>query len=131
MNRLSAIIKEIRKENNVAYVKLDSNGYIFSSLMLNFNNRLEINTPCNILFKESEVMIAHKTCTKLSARNHFISPITQISQDNIFARVTFGFNNTTINSLITKEAKEELRLELGGEFMWFVKSNEIVLEFMI
>lgn len=129
MNRLNANIKQIQKEGDVAYIKLDSSGYIFSALILDFNNDIAINMPCDVLFKESEVMIADKAYTNISARNNFISPIIEISQDNIFARVAFSFNNTTIYSLITKEAKDKLGLAVGKEFRWFVKSNEVVLDF--
>lgn len=130
MNKFSAIIKDIKKEDNVAYLKLDSNGYIFSALILDFNNSISIGSKCNILFKENEVMVAHKNYKFISARNRFISPIIEIVEDTIFARIAFSFNNTKIYSLITKEAKNELGLALGGEFMWFIKSNEITLEFV-
>lgn len=131
MNKIEAEIVDIKREKDVASIKLsDKYENIFSVLMLDFNNQdIDIGLKCNIIFKESEVMIAHKSSAKISARNKFISKVASIEEDSIFARIIFDFNDLRIQSLITKEAKEELNIHSGDDFIWFVKSNELMLQF--
>lgn len=130
MNKVKATIINIQKEQNAALVKLESKKNIFSALMLDFDDKLSIGTICNILFKESEIMICHKDYKYISTRNKFVSKIKHIEEDSIFARIFFDFDGIEISSLITKEAKNELGLEINKEFMWFIKSNELMLEFI-
>ncbi|WP_181881530.1 molybdopterin-binding protein [Helicobacter sp. MIT 99-5507] len=131
MNTIPAKIINIKKENNVAFVKLqDKYKNIFSVLMLDFDKQnIDIGLECNIIFKESEVMVAHTQSVNLSARNKFEGKVLNIEEDSIFARISFDFYGMTINSLITQEAKKELNINIGDSFIWFIKSNELMLQY--
>ncbi|RAX52255.1 hypothetical protein CCY99_07640 [Helicobacter sp. 16-1353] len=131
MNSIRGVIESVKISNNVALLKVantENKAQIFSVLMLDFDERFKIGMSVNLLFKESEVMVCARECEKISARNRFISTIQNIEFDEIFARIYFEFGKYTITSLITKEASEYLGLEVGEEFAWFVKSNEVMLE---
>ena len=131
MNKIQAKIINIKKENNAALVKLqDKHDNIFSVLMLDFdNNDINIGLVCDIIFKESEVMVAHTQSVNLSARNKFEGKVQNIEEDSIFARISFDFYGTNINSLITKEARKDLNINVGDTTIWFVKSNELMLQY--
>lgn len=131
MNKIQAKIINIKKESNAALVKLqDKHDNIFSVLMLDFdNNDINIGLVCDIIFKESEVMVAHTQSVNLSARNKFEGKVQNIEEDSIFARISFDFYGTNINSLITKEARKDLNINVGDTFIWFVKSNELMLQY--
>lgn len=130
MNTFRAKIISIERESSAILVKLDSAGNVFSAFMLDFDGKVRVGAECNVLFKESEVMVCDKTYERISARNRFISAIESIEEDGILARIIFRFNGDFVASLITKEAKDALGLAVGAEFAWFVKSNEIMLEFL-
>ena len=144
MNKIRAKIANIAKSGSVALVKLnalDSSAEL-TALVLDFNDNLapnlatnqeqnftqnlKIGAECNAIFKESEVMIALLD-SRVSARNCFKARITEIECDEIFARVYLDFESLT--ALITKEACDALNLKVGNEILWFVKSNEVALEF--
>ena len=129
MNKIYAEIINIKKENNIAFIKLkDKHENIFSVLMLDFGNQdIQTGLKCNIIFKESEVMLAHTPY--ISARNKFKSKIINIEEDSVFARVVFDFYGENIQSLITKEAKDELNIKIDDTCIWFIKSNELMLQF--
>lgn len=132
------------KSGSVALVKLDSleSSAQLTALVLDFNDNLapnvapnqaqnhtqnlKIGTECNAIFKESEVMIALLD-SRVSARNCFKARIVKIERDEIFARIFLDFESLT--ALITKEACDALNLKIGKEILWFVKSNEVALEF--
>ena len=131
MNKIQATIINIKKESNAALVKLqDKHDNIFSVLMLDFdNNDINIGLVCDIIFKESEVMVAHTQSVNFSARKKFEGKVQNIEEDSIFARISFDFYGTNINSLITKEARKDLNINVGDTFIWFVKSNELILQY--
>ncbi len=144
MNKIRAKIANITKSGSVALVKLnalDSSAEL-TALVLDFNDNLapnhatnqaqnftqnlKIGAECNAIFKESEVMIALlDSC--VSARNCFKARIIKIECDEIFARIFLDFESLT--ALITKEACDALNLNIGKQILWFVKSNEVALEF--
>ena len=155
MNRIRAKIAKITKSGAVALVKFESleslfkssgdsyesseslsdsanqtsaNPAIFSAVMLDFADNLAQGNECNVIFKESEVMIATLD-SRVSARNCFESRIDKIQYDEIFARIFLDFDGTQITALITKEASFALNLKVGDEVLWFVKSNEVMVEF--
>lgn len=145
MNRIRAKIIKITKSGAVALVKFESlkssvnpngnlanqtiaNPAIFSAIMLDFAENLTLGRECNVIFKESEVMIA-SVDSRISARNRFLSRIVKIECDEIFARIFLDFEGTQITVLITKEASLELNLREGEIVLWFVKANEVMVEF--
>ena len=147
MNRIRAKIIKITKSGSVALVKLESlesllkssgdsgdslessaNPAKFSAVLLDFAENLALGAECNVIFKESEVMIASVN-SRVSARNCFESRIDKIECDEIFARIFLDFGGTQITALITKEASLELNLRDGENVLWFVKTNEVMVEF--
>lgn len=145
MNRIRVKITNIANDGDVALVKLESldllesstnsktitssNDHVtFTALVLDFANNLAIGNECNVVFKESEIMIASLD-SHISARNRFISRIADIECDEIFARIFLDFMGQTITSLITKESITELNIKKGDEIMWFVKASEVMVEF--
>ena len=144
MNRIRAKIAKITKSGAVALVKFESlesllksngdslessaNPAKFSAVLLDFAENLALGAECNVIFKESEVMIA-SVDSRVSARNCFESRIDKIECDEIFARIFLDFYGSEITALITKEASIELNLKVGEIVLWFVKANEVMVEF--
>lgn len=144
MNKIRVKIANIIKSGSVALVKLNAveSSAQLTALVLDFSDNLaqnvapnqaqnptqnlKIGAECNAIFKESEVMIALPN-SRVSARNCFKARITKIECDEIFTRIFLDFESLT--ALITKEACDALNLKVGKEILWFVKSNEVALEF--
>ncbi len=133
MNKIRVKIANIIKSGSIALVKLDSveSNAQLTALVLDFvsdnvASNLTLGAECNAIFKESEVMIALLD-SRVSARNCFKARIAKIECDEIFARIFVDFESIT--ALITKEACDALNLKIGDEILWFVKSNEVALEF--
>ena len=127
MNKLTGFIKEIKTCDEILQVFIDINGKIFTSLILSSNEKYEINQKVNILFKETEVMIASKD-SKISARNAFLSKILSIQNGEILSAVKFDFWGENIDCIVTKNAVLDLGCKINEEFIWFVKSNEISIQ---
>lgn len=127
MNKLTGFIQEIKNCDDIVQISIDIKGEIFTSLILSSNEVYKIGQKINILFKETEVMIA-SVSSKISARNAFICKITEIKNGEILSSISFDFYGDKIVSIITKNALLDLNCKENEEFMWFVKSNEISIQ---
>lgn len=127
MNKLTGFIKEIKTCDEILQVFVEVNGKIFTSLILSSNEKYEVNQKVNILFKETEVMIASKN-SKLSARNAFLSKISTIQNGEILSIIKFDFDEKEIVCIVTKNAILDLECKVNEEFIWFVKSNEVSIQ---
>lgn len=132
MNKIhNATIVDIQREGNTQLVKLKKGCCVFTVLMLHDGeDAVCINAKCNIIFKESEVVISSQETQSVSIRNRFTGRILTIEEDSILSRIFIDFNGIEITSLITKEAKDELKLSAGSKIEWLVKSNELMLELL-
>lgn len=126
MNQLLGEIVSIKEAEGIAFVRVQGEGFALGVMTL--KGGLKVGDRVRASFKESDVMIACKDSPNISARNKFLSPIHSITHNGVLARVKFDFFGCEISSLISYEALLELGVKEGGEFFWFVKSNEIILE---
>ena len=107
MNKLTGFIKEIKSCDDIVQISIDVKGKIFTSLILSSNETYKLGEKINILFKETEVMIA-TVFSKVSARNAFICKITDIKNGEILSSISFDFYGDKIVSIITKNALLDL-----------------------
>lgn len=126
MNQLFGVVSDYHEADGISFVKVDS-GEIKLGVM-SLGKKWSIGDQVRAYFKESDVLIAHKQSQKLSARNKFLSPVYSVEENGVLARIEFDFFGKKISSLISYEAFLELGITPGEEFLWFVKSNEIILE---
>lgn len=124
MNILNARIKRIKSTDGITHIYAQSGTNIFSSLLLSADQEYQEGQNVNLIFKETEVMIATKD-SHVSSRNSFVSPIISIERGEILARVEFNLEGTEIVSIITKDALDDIGCKVDEEFMWFIKSNEV------
>lgn len=127
MNSLNGTIKHTKTVDGITHVYIEVGNKILSSLILSDDEEYQKEQEVNLLFKETEVMIATKESI-VSARNSFVSHITLINIGEILAQVEFNFDGIRIVSIITKGALYDLKCNIGDEFRWFVKSNEISIQ---
>lgn len=126
MNQLNGTIKHTKSVEGITHVYVDVGDNIFSVLVLSGNEEYQKEESVNLLFKETEVMIATIESI-VSARNSFVSPITCINTGEILAEIHFNFEGTKIVAVVTKQALDYLQCNIGDNFRWFVKSNEVMI----
>lgn len=129
MNILEGEIVSVKKVDDFLSIDVEVNTKIFSAVVLQSETLswAKVGEKANIIFKEMEVMIATAS-SRVSARNAFLSKIKEIEMGELFANVVFDFEGKEISSVITKHSCEELGCAEGGEFIWFVKSNEVTIQ---
>lgn len=128
MNKIQCTITDIISDEHIALVSMHSKDHIFTAMIL--DHHLEVGMKVNALFKESEVMICDSSYSRISARNRFVSKVLSVHRDKTIARVLFEFEGGVISSLVSSVAIDEMMIAEGLIFGWFVKSSEVMIEYV-
>ncbi|PAF46685.1 hypothetical protein BKH46_06870 [Helicobacter sp. 12S02634-8] len=131
MNKIPCVIKTITNSGGVSFVCMEFGAHrLFAMLLGGARDTTQaMGASVAALFKESEVMVCDKDYTKISARNRFVSEVLRVESSEVLARVVFAFEGLEISALISAQAYQELGIEVGKVFGWFVKSSEVMLEY--
>lgn len=126
MNTLPGEIATIDTEQNISLVKVKAAGHLFHSLMLDTPQWLKPAAKVNVLFKETEVMIALPP-VNISVRNQVPCEIAAIKTGSIICELTLIIENHLIRSIITRTACDALDLKEKMQVLALIKTNEVSL----
>ncbi len=135
MNMLPGEIIGIDREEGISLVKIRLETLPFTSIVLDTpadSPYLAIGHPVNLLFKETEVIIARSPVI-ISVRNRIECNIKSIRSGKLLDELTLGFTGMLtrrqyeIRSIITHEASEQLELKEGDKIIALIKTNEVSL----
>jgi molybdopterin-binding protein len=130
MNKLTAVIKSIETEGSLSIVNLSLAGLNFKTIVIEnpkYTEYLKVSNKVDILFKETEVVIAKEKEIAISLRNQIPCKILEIQKGKLLSRLNLGFDKYKIVSIITSKSVELLNLRAGDEILAMIKTNEIML----
>lgn len=131
MNKLAGTIAAIATEGNLSLVKIRpaiKQDDLVSAIMIDLSagaNFLFEGNEVNILFKETEVIIAKNFTGQISVQNKFRCTVKAIEKGKLLAKLLLDYAGAKIISIITVNAVNTLELEAGDEVTGLVKTNEI------
>ncbi|WP_415238326.1 TOBE domain-containing protein [Seleniivibrio woodruffii] len=129
MNVLEAKILHYRTSGQIIICELDTFGENATAVLLDSPGELKYifeGNTVNMLFKETEVIIATGEIGQLSLNNRFPARITAMEKGEIFTSLALDFG-TGIESVITTKSVERLGLAVGTEVTALIKANEIAI----
>ena len=130
MNKLKGKIVDIQSSENMSMIHVDVNGDVLSSIVLEGKkgpSNYKIKDEVTLLFKETEVGIAKDLTGMISLRNRFKAVIKKIDKGPILAKITLNYKNQTIESVISAQSTQQMKLKEKDEVEWLVKTNEVAL----
>ncbi|MFZ9046818.1 MAG: TOBE domain-containing protein [Cyclobacteriaceae bacterium] len=130
MNILPGHISELNEEGKLTIAKVRVRDSEFTSIVINEGNNedyLAVDHPINVMFKETEVIIGVGENLQISLRNQLPGTITKIDQSDLLCKLTMDTTAGVIKSMITRNAVESLRLQVGKKVVAMIKTNEILL----
>lgn len=130
MNKIPCVIENILYDENLIYLSLSFKEYFLSVMLLKDNKVLDLKSKVNVIFKETQVGICDKSYTQIGVKNKFISKVIDFEESLYLVRVIFDFEGIEISALILKDEFEKLSIQKDKDFMWFVKSWELMLEYI-
>jgi molybdate transport system regulatory protein len=128
MNRLPAIITEIKSSGELSLITLNCHGEFFSSLIISHKEEyIKKGNKVFMVFKETEVSIAKNLIGGLSIRNRFKSVIDHIEKGILLSEIRLNFQSEIITSLITTSSCENLDLKIQDEVEGLLKTTELFI----
>ncbi len=130
MNSLQGEIIQVDISGNLSLVGIKVGECHFKSIIIETPDTvdyLHIGGCVEVLFKETEVIIATGENLQISLRNKMISTITSIDKGLLLTKLVLQTNAGEIISIITSNAVDNLNLTEGKQVTAMVKTNEIIL----
>ena len=118
MNSLKGIIEQVDVNGNLSLVSLKVGECSFKSIVIETPDTVEylrVGNTVDVLFKETEVIIARGESFQISLRNRMKAKITSLDKGKLLARLTMQTNAGEVISIITSNAVEQLGLSIDSE----------------
>ncbi len=128
MNKLDAVIKKVEQHESLCFLELDASGTRLSMLLFDLKPEFGEGSRVQVLFKETEVVLAKRLGGEISFSNRFQAVITKIEKGEILADISLLCPAGEISSIITMKALSRLTLEPGDEVTVMVKASQLSLE---
>lgn len=128
MNKLAAVIKKVERHESLCFLELDVSGISLSMLLFDLKPDFSEGSRVQVLFKETEVILAKRLNGEISFSNRFQARIRKIGTGSILADVSLFCPAGEFSSIITMKALRRLALEPGDEVTVMVKASQISLE---
>lgn len=128
MNALKGKVRKVESSPFVSLVEVESEGLLFSALSLETPataDHLVPGSEVELIFKETETLVALDLSGKISLRNRAKDPIVRIKANPLFTHVTFNHGGTEVTATITTASAEGMGLKEGMEAEWLVKTHEM------
>ena len=130
MNTLKGKIAEVKVHESLSLVRVEVNGQLFSAIVIDTPDTvdyLQTGVNINLIFKETEVILARGNELNISLQNRFFGPVIAVESGDLLSKVVVNAKQGEITSIITTNAVRQLEIEVGTEVTALVKTNEMML----
>lgn len=130
MNLLEGKISEIKTEGSLSLVKVMVQNCPITSIVIDTPKSagyLAIENSVKILFKETEVVLAKGISGVISLQNKLDCSVHSFEKGKLLCKILLNFQNTTITSVITRNAFDQLDIKENDLVQAMIKTNEISL----
>lgn len=131
MNQLSGMISQIQSSAAMSLVEVSVYEDRFCAIVLEIpaqNSYLKVGEPIEIVFKETEVVLAKNLSGIISLRNRAQACVKSIERSSLLTKVIMDYHGVNISSIVTSRSVDELALKEGDIVQWLVKTNEVSLK---
>ncbi|UCS92382.1 TOBE domain-containing protein [Echinicola marina] len=131
MNQIEGQISSIQSTEHMSLVGLNmGNGIEFQSILLDTvatANYLQMGKRINVLFKETELVIAKEVNINISLENKISGTITEIEKGEILSRIKLDSVLGDLIALVSTLSCDSLSLEVQDQVLAMIKFNEVIL----
>lgn len=133
MNKLQAVVDYFQVEGSLSMVKVSVRDVFLSAIVIETPETapyLKKGKKVEVLFKETEVVLAKELPVNISLENYLFCKVMKIEKGELLCRVYLSFQEREITSLITSSSLLSINLSEGDEVVAMVKVNELMLSYV-
>ncbi len=130
MNKLQGQISNIEVNGSITLVTTKVNNVSFTAIIIETPDTasyLVIGNTINLLFKETEVVIATGSTKNVSLQNQITGTVKNLEKGTLLSKLTIHTVVGDIVSVITTKAVYQLDIEQDTAVTAMIKTNEISL----
>lgn len=130
MNILKGKIDALKTEGRLTIVTLDVNGTLLRSIIIENPDTvsyLKIGNPIQVIFKETEIVIAKGQSIPVSIENQIAGTITGMTNGELLCSLILKTEVGELKATLTSESASRLKLQVGELVTVMVKTTEIML----
>ena len=130
MNILEGTIKSVESAERSSIVEVDVKGDSLFVILLETQKttgRLQVGRQVSLLFKETEVVVG-KEPARSSLLNRLAAKISSLHQGTILSEVEMDYKGESVTAIIPSRSVKELDLKAKDSVFWYVKINEVTLQ---
>ncbi|HEY4060714.1 MAG TPA: TOBE domain-containing protein [Puia sp.] len=130
MNVVYGEIIDVASETDLSLVRVLAHGQTFHAIVIDTpatSPYLKKGHPVQLLFKETEVIIARQGPLQISVRNQVPCRIERITAGKLLCELALGWSGIPLRSIITRTACEALDLKVDDPVIALIKTNEVSL----
>lgn len=131
MNSFQGNIVDIKTSGNLSLVSVElESQQLIQSIIIETPKTaayLKIGGPIQVLFKETEVVIATEKLKTISLQNQIAANVSQVDSGELLSKVVLNSELGPLVSVISTRAVEQLNLAAGVSVFAMIKLNEVML----
>lgn len=125
MNNIIALVKEIKSSDNLNIVKFDYNGETLSMMSLELSNDVKIGAKIKLSIKPTNVVVVKDFKGESSCSNKLSAKVTHVQNGELLSILKLQLHDTTLESIITKDASDKINIHVDDFVTVFIKENEL------
>jgi molybdate transport system regulatory protein len=132
-NQISGRVSDIQSGSAMSVVTIAAHGQQLISAITNQAVQelgLKPNDSVLALIKSTETLLmkGNASSVKISARNKITGRVTEIQKGNAMGSVTINTESGKLTSAITRQAIDEMEMQIGEQVTALIKATEVVLQ---
>ncbi|RBQ31654.1 transporter [Arcobacter sp. FW59] len=120
-----ARVKSIQNKDNLNIVEFDFHNNTFKMMSLDLSSNLQIGSKVELLVKPTNIVISKNHIEDISLSNQTLAIITDIQNGELLSSIKLKIEDTTLESIITKESSIRLNLKKDDEINILIKASDL------
>lgn len=129
MNQLKGHITNLKSFEGLILLEIEVADTVIKSIIIDDTDKtaFSVGKTVNILFKETELIISKENTELISLQNQFNCTIVSIKKGELLSQIKLKFKKIELNSIITTDSVDKLKLTIRDQVTALVKTNEIMV----
>ena len=128
MNKFTASVHTIQSLQNLHIVSFTCNGTMLAMMSLDLDKNIQTGTKVLLTCKPTAIAIAKNLQGELSHANQLHVKVLSIQAGQLLSAVQLQFHELVLESVITTDSLERMRLKTDEEVIALVKSSDLSIK---